>query len=62
MKILVVLMLAAFAACGGTSKPDTTPDHSTGTMTETQNETQGTGGTTYGGAGYGATDATPAGM
>lgn len=49
MKILIaaVFLSASLMACGGKAKKTTTPDNKTGT-TETQ--TDGTGGTTYGGA------------
>ena len=49
MKCMVaVLMAASLMACGSKAKKSTTPDNKTGTTTETQ--TEGTGGTTYGGA------------
>jgi hypothetical protein len=48
MKIIVaVLMAASLMACGGKAKKATTPDNKTGT---TETKTDGTGGTTYGGA------------
>lgn len=48
MKIMVALVLAAsLMACGGKAKKNTTPDNKTGT---TETKTDGTGGTTYGGA------------
>ena len=49
MKILVALIAsAALMACGGKAKKSTTPDNKTGTSDTTK--TEGTGGTTYGGA------------
>jgi hypothetical protein len=53
--ILAFSLAASLMACGGKSKP-ATPNNASGTTTETQTETQGagTGGTTYGGATYGA--------
>ena len=50
MKILIALLMAAsLMACGGKAKKQTSPDNKTGT-TETNPQTEGTGGTTYGGA------------
>ena len=48
MKIIVAfLMTASLVACGGKSKKQTTPNN---TNTDNQMKTDGTGGTTYGGA------------
>lgn len=52
--ILAFALTASLLACGGKSNQTTTPQNTTGTTTETQNTTEGTGGTTYGGATYGA--------
>lgn len=56
MKIIVaVWMAASLMACGGKATKSSTPDNSTGT---TETPTEGTGGTTYGGAA--APEPTPA--
>ena len=48
MKIIATLLLtASLMACGSKAKKQTTPDNKTGT---TEMKTDGTGGTTYGGA------------
>jgi hypothetical protein len=48
MKIMFsVLLAASLMACGGKAKKNTTPDNKTGT---TEMKSDGTGGTTYGGA------------
>jgi len=52
MKLVMAMFVVGALACGGKGK---TPAAAPGTTdtTETQNMTQGTGGTTYGGAAYG---------
>ena len=48
MKVIVALLVSAsLVACGGKAKKSTTPDNKTGTS---DTKTDGTGGTTYGGA------------
>jgi len=48
MKIIIaVLLTVSLMACGGKAKKQTTPDNKTGT---TEMKSDGTGGTTYGGA------------
>ena len=55
MKIIVsVLMAASLMACGPKANKSTTPDNKTGTA---ETKTDGTGGTTYGGAQPAATPA-----
>ena len=51
MKIIAaVLMTASLMACGGKAKKQTTPDNKTGTTGTMEMKSDGTGGTTYGGA------------
>ncbi len=48
MKLIVaVLFAASLVACGGKAKKNAMPDNKTGT---TETTTEGTGGSTYGGA------------
>jgi hypothetical protein len=48
MKLVMAMFVVGTLACGGKGKAPATTS-----TTETQNMTQGTGGTTYGGGAYG---------